>query len=294
VSIATRAKAIVATGQDSGFGKLIRRCIDDRADLLATIVAFNVLFAMFPIILGVLAIVGLVFRDPVAQARARDLILSTVPADGALSVLQAINGASHSAGLFGLLSLVGILWGGFSLFGALEVALDRVYRTPSRPLVGQILMSVGMMVLFALLVSTVLLATTATQLVGRLVGPEVAPPASVAGGVISFLAAFALCFTIYYIVPNARLTAGQVLPGALFASVALVLLTQLLPLYALYVSGVSPYGAVVGLFFLLMTWAYLLGESLLIGAEINALFRPAATALRASSAAPAADRALPG
>ena len=293
--ISIRGRAIISAGQESGFGRLIRRCAEDRADLLAAVVAFNTLFAMFPIILGVLAIVGVILQSPVAQVQARDLVLSTVPADGALSVLHAIDGARQSAGLLGILGLVGVLWAGVSLFGALEAALDRVYRVPSRSLARQSLMSVGMILLFALLVIAELAATTVAQFVGRfarqlpLVGPAMAPALVVAGGVISVLAAFALCFAIFYVVPNVRLTASQVLPGTLFAALALVLLTQMLPLYVLYFGGLNPYGAILGFFFLLMTWALLVGDALLVGAELNALFRPATPEQRPASAALTAE-----
>ncbi|MDO8689150.1 MAG: YihY/virulence factor BrkB family protein [Dehalococcoidia bacterium] len=278
-----RGKTIIAAGQESGLGRLIRRYGEDRADLLAAAVAFNAVFSVFPIILGVLAIVGLVLRSPDAQARAQALILSTVPAEGAASVVQVISVASQSAGLFGLLSLVGLLWGGSNLFGALETAFDLVYQVPTRSFVRQKLMAVGMVPLFALLIVAELVATTMAQFVGPLaqslpmVGPGVALAVVVAGGAISLLAAFAICFAIYYVVPNVRLTASQVLPGTLFASLTLVLLTQAFPLYALYFGSFDRYGAIFGLFFLLMTWAYLVAQALMVGAELNAPFREAAS-----------------
>lgn len=287
MSLAARGKAVLAVVQESGFGQLIRRYGEDRADLLAAAVAFNALASMFPIIIGVLAIAGLILRSPDAQTMAQALVLSIVPADSTASVLQAVNDASQNAGLFGLLGLVGLLWAGSSLFDALEVALCRVYRVPPRSFVRQKLMAVGMMMLFALLVVVELVATSVAQFVGRmaqnlpLVGPGVAPAVVVAGGVISILAAFALCFAIYYVVPNVRLGASQVLPGTLFASVALVLLTQVFPLYVLYLGGFNKYGAIFGLFFLLMTWAYLVAAALMVGAELNALFwRPAVSEKR--------------
>ena len=287
MSLAARGKAILTVVQESGFGRLIRRYGEDRADLLAAAVAFNALASMFPIIIGVLAIVGLILRSPDAQTMAQALVLSIVPADDTASVLQAVNDASQNAGLFALLGLVGLLWVGSSLFDALEVALDRVYRVPPRSFVRQKLMAVGMMMLFALLVVVELMATSVAQFVGRmaqnlpLVGPGVAPAVVVAGGVISILAAFALCFAIYYVVPNVRLGASHVLPGTLFASLALVLLTQVFPLYALYLGGFNKYGAIFGLFFLLMTWAYLVAAALMVGAELNALFwRPAVSEKR--------------
>lgn len=278
MSLAARGKAILTVVEESGFGQLIRRYGEDRADLLAAAVAFNALASMFPIIIGVLAIVGLILRSPDARTMAQALVLSIVPADDTASVLQTVNDASQNAELFGLLGLVGLLWGGSSLFGALEVALDQVYRVPPRSFVRQKLMAVGMMTLFALLVVLELVATSVAQFVGQmahnlpLVGPGVAPAVVVAGGVISILAGFSLCFAIYYVVPNVRLAARHVLPGTLFASLALVLLTQVFPLYVLYLGGFNKYGAIFGLFLLLMTWAYLVAAALMVGAELNALF----------------------
>ena len=249
MSLAVRGKDLVAAAKASRIGQLIRRYSEDRADLLVTIVAFNVLFSMFPIALGVLAIVGFVLRRPGDLALAQTIVLSAVPPDSATSLLKAIEGASQRAGLLGLLSLVGLLWAGSGLFNALETALDRVYRVPSRSFVRQKLMAVGMMMLFALLVVAELVAATVAHLVGRiaegwvLIGPAPAPFVGVAVGAISLLAAFALCFAIYFIVPNLRLTVRQVLPGTLFASFALMLLTQVFPVYALYLGSVNPYGS---------------------------------------------------
>ncbi|MDP2743970.1 MAG: YhjD/YihY/BrkB family envelope integrity protein, partial [Dehalococcoidia bacterium] len=198
MSFVARGKAIIAAVQESGFGQLIRRYGEDRADLLAAVVAFNALFSIFPILLGMLVIVGLILRSPDTQARARDLVLSIVPSDVAASVLQAFDAASQSSGLFGLLSLVGLLWAGFCLFDALEVSLARVYRVPSRSFVRQKLMAMGMMLLFALLLAAELVATAVVQFVGLiaqslpLLAPEAALPVAVAGGAISLLAAFAL------------------------------------------------------------------------------------------------------
>jgi membrane protein len=262
-------------------GQLVRRYGADRADLLAGGVAFNTLFSMFPIILGVLAVVGLIFRGPDAQAAARSYVLSAVPANTTAGVLQAIDSASHNSGLLSVLSLVGLLWAGSGLFGALEATFNRIYGVPSRSFVRQKLMSAGMMLLFAFLVIAELVAITVVHLVGRtalglpLVSPIATLAVAAAGVAVSLLAAFALCFAIFYIVPNLRLSARHVLPGAVFASLAIVLVTQLFPIYVFYLARFNQYGAEFALFFLLMTWAYLVAQALMFGAEINALFRPA-------------------
>ncbi|MDO8672584.1 MAG: YihY/virulence factor BrkB family protein [Dehalococcoidia bacterium] len=282
MSLAARGKAIATAAQKSWLGQLVSRFGKDRADVLAAVIAFNLLFSTFPIILGVLAIVGLIVRDNEARDVALNIVLSAVPMEGAASVLEVLNDASQSAGLIGVLSFVGLLWAGSGLFDALEVSFGQIYGVPTRSFIRGKLMALVMMLLFSLLVVAEMVATIAVGLVGHdavswpFVAPQVAVALSVAGGAISLLAAFALCFAIYFVVPNVRLAPRQILPGTAFTSLALVLLTQIFPLYAFYLGGFNRYGAIFGLFFLLMTWSYLVASALMVGAELNVMSRPVA------------------
>ncbi len=275
-----RGRELFAAYQKSRLRQLVRRYGDDDAGLLASVIAYNALFSLFPIMLVVLTLVGFVLRAPGIEADVQGMVVSALPAAAAGSVLDALAGTRQGAGLFGVLSLIGLLWSGSGLFGSLEVALDRIYRVPSRPFVRQKLMAVAMMVLFAVLVIAVIAATTVAGFVSRLVGalpfvgPGATPGIALVGAAVSVLAAFALCLAIYRVVPNAPLTVKHVLPGAGFAALALLFLSQVFPIYASLVGGFNQYGAIFGLFFLLMTWCYLVAQALLVGAEINALLRP--------------------
>ena len=279
--LASRARAlIVAVLQESGLGWLSRRYGEDRAALLAGAIAYNALFAMFPIIVAILAIIGFFLRDPAALDQARSAIIGAFPPTVAGSVLEVVEGIEQSAGLLGVIGLVGLLWAGSGLFGTLEVALNQVYRVRGRSFVRQKLMAAGMIFIFAFLLVLVVAASSLAQFVARLaravpvLESGVAFALSLVPGLIALLAAFALCFAIYYVVPNVPLTIGQVFPGSLFASLTLVLLTQVFPVYAVLVGGFAQYGAVFGLLFLLLAWSYLVAGALLLGAEINALVGP--------------------
>ncbi len=191
-----------------------------------------------------------------------------------------MDGLARSTRLFGLLTLFGVIWAGTSLFRALEAALNLVYGAPPRSVVRQPPLAMGLLLLFALLVIVQLASAGVIQFVGELagklpaVGPGLALAVAVLSAVLSFGTAFAFSFAIYYVVPNLRLPARQILPGTLFASAALVLLTQIFPLYVRYLSGFNQYGAMLGLFFVLLTWAHLVADAFLLGAELNVLPRP--------------------
>lgn len=79
--------------------------------------ALTAFLTMFPLILGILAVVGLVVHDPTVHTQLDNAIASGFPPDAHAELLDALNGIKHSAGLLGLVSILGLLWGGrrFSL-----------------------------------------------------------------------------------------------------------------------------------------------------------------------------------
>jgi membrane protein len=155
-----------------------------------------------------------------------------------------------------------------------------VYRVRERSFITQRMMGLVMILIFAVMIVLQLAATSAAELfvalagVIPLIGPNLAPFVPLAGFVVSALAAFLLCLTVFYVVPNLRLTLRETLPGTLFATVALVILAQGFPLYARLSGSSGQYDQVFGLALLLMTWSYLVAHAFIVGAELNAILCP--------------------
>ena len=75
---------------------------------------------------------------------------------------------------------------------------------------------------------------------------------------------------VYYMVPNAQVKVKFVLPGAIFATIGWVLLSQAFAIYVRYFSGRTlSYGS-VGISIVLMLWLNGSGIVLTLGAVINA------------------------
>ena len=66
--------------------------------------------SMFPLILGVLAIIGLSIRDPATEARFQVLIIQSFPGTAQPEMLRALHGVKQSAGWLGIVSIGGLLW----------------------------------------------------------------------------------------------------------------------------------------------------------------------------------------
>jgi membrane protein len=91
--------------------------------------AFSVFLAMFPLILGILAILGLVVHDPTMLAKVQRLIVDVFPGDAHPQLLKALEGTKQSAGVMGVISIAGLIWTGTGLFAAMEFALTEVFGT---------------------------------------------------------------------------------------------------------------------------------------------------------------------
>jgi membrane protein len=255
---------------------LVRRFIEDRGPDWAILIAWNALFSMFPILLTISGVLGLVLSAAGFKSQELyQLLLGILPDEQARTqAVQALEGIKQGSGLLLLVGLAGLLWSASSLFGSMEAAFGAVYRTEGRPFLRQKLMSVLMMLLFATLAGVAVGSAAVTPylrwipgLPGLLAVPLVAAGLQAIIGAIVGVALFAV---IYYVVPNRRQSWRRVLPGALLAGIALEALSLLFPLYLYADRGLHRYGQSFGFLFVTMTFFYLLGVITMLGAELNA------------------------
>ena len=245
----------------------------------ASALAFNGLLAMFPLMLGVLSIIGLTIRDPATDLRFQQLIVQSFPGSAQPELLHALNGVKASAGWFGLISIGGLIWSATGIFSTMEFAFAQIYGIKQRGMVRQKLMGLVMMILLVVAIGLTVLANSIAGL---------APSFWIVSWVISFVIGSAvmvlLLVMLYRFVPNRAFTFKQVLPGALLAGILIELLSLAFPLYTRYAGGFNTYGAQFALFFLLASWFYLLSNLMLLGAVYNKfrLGKPEALGLIAS------------
>lgn len=226
----------------------------------AAALAFSAMLAMFPLILGTLAIVGYLIRDPGTEARFQTLILDVFPAGAQMQMIDALNGVKHAAGWMGLLSLGGILWTASGLFSTMEFAFTQIFGTKQRDLLRQKAMGLLMMVVLVVTIGLTVVANTllAAFPLGWLTGLAI-------GGAVMI----GLLVLLYRFVPNRTFKVREVLPGAVLSGILIEVFSLGFPLYAQSARGFSTYGAQFGLFFLLAAWLYILCQLLLLGAVYN-------------------------
>lgn len=252
--------------------RLLSAYFEGQASNYAAGLAFNAFLTMFPIILGLFAILGLFMRDTGFYRAVEHLLVGIFPVNARDSrdIDVTLNAASRHAGTLGLVSLVALIWSGTGLFASLEFALNQVYGVRGRHPLRQRITGLRLIGVF---VAAIVLAVLLNALVA-LIDPNLAPLNVVAG----WLVLTYLLFWIYRFVPNLRLTSREVLPGAIGAGFLIELVSLAFPALYHLTHRASVYTKGFAIFFLLATWLYLLSQLLLMGATLNRLLRPAAEA----------------
>ncbi len=247
---------------------------------LASMLAYNILTSIFPILLALLTILSflLSWNDSLYNSMQTGLV-GAVPANarGFIDIHAALEALKKNTGLLSIISLLGLLWGGSNLFGVMEGSFDIVYRTKPRDFLPQKLMSIGMILIFAVLAPLMFGASTLINLFGS--GTHALIPVS--NGVIELffklltelaavLVAFVLFLAIYTIVPNLPLNPKQAWRGALISAILLVIVNLAFPLYtSVFMSGNKNYGAAAALALVVMAWFWFFSVILMLGAEVN-------------------------
>jgi membrane protein len=288
--------------------RVVKRYLDAQGPNWATLIAWNALFALFPMVLITLTLIGVVLNVPSIAHNVETAVVNAFPGNTAHDeILKALNGVKQNSGIFAVVGFAGLLWSGSALFGAIEQALTALYPCKTRDFLKQKLMAFGMIFLFTALAIPLVLSSALLPALQSLsfvpqfftsgpAGLLIQMAAGVVDGTLIFLA-------IYYVVPNRKQRFRNVLPGAITAGVLLEVFTMVFPLYVKLAGGFNTYGATFALFFLLMTYMFFLGQITVIGGTVNAEYEithepsdciapSPAPAVPAASAAPTAN--LPG
>lgn len=226
----------------------------------ASALAFNGLLAMFPLMLGILAIIGLAVRDPNTDLKFQSLIIETFPPSAQNELMRTLDGVRMHAGLLAIVSIGGLIWSGSGVFATMEFAFAQIFGVKQRDPIRQKLMGFVMMIL---LMAAVVVTVGANALAALL------PVAWALSFVIGAAVMILLLVLLYRLVPNRTFSVKEVLPGALLAGLFIEVLSLVFPLYARFAGGFNTYGAQFALFLLLAAWFYLLSNLILLGAVYN-------------------------
>jgi membrane protein len=256
------------------------------------------LFALFPTLVSASSIIGLAARHAAANY---ELLLRymalVIPPSAYGIVYETFNQiTTESSGRKVTFGLAAGLWAASAGFSAVQDAMNAVYKIKeSRPYWKVRGSAVLISTLLSLLITAILAALLAADFFARLVRVNLAHPliadAAVivirVGGWVIALGLLSLLFAlIYYWAPDVQRRQWRWLtPGAAIGIIGWLVASFALRAYLhFFNSYTATYGS-LGAVIILLTWFYLSGLMLLLGAEVNSEIEAAATEKRLAAQA---------
>ena len=220
----------------------------DDATHLAAGVAYYAIFSMIPLLLGLMAILGLVLNSPELQKQFLDFVTANIPGSSGF-VSSNVGQIVKWRGVLGIGSIIGMLWLGRAVFAAMSRAINRAWGIrKDRPFYLAIPQQMAMTIILGSLVLVSTLSSSVIQLLNNeLFGASRQEPLLDLG--LSYIALYGIpsiitLFTfllIYRFVPNRKMRWRYVWPGALIAAAlfetAKILFFWYLEAFAVYDQG---------------------------------------------------------
>ena len=253
---------------------------DELTDRAAALTYYAVL-SIFPALIALVSIVGLVF-DPARITKAlTDVVSSVGPASAVETFKGPIETLTQSSGTAGIMLIVGIaaaLWTASGYVGAFMRASNVIYEVEEgrsivklRPL--QMLVTLLLVLLLALVLVALVLTGPLADAVGSAVGLGSAAVTAwdIAKWPVLVAVVVVMIALLYYASPNAKLRGVKsILPGAALAVVVWLIASAGFAFYvANFGSYDKTYGALGGVVIFLV-WVWLTNVAMLLGAELNA------------------------
>ncbi len=256
-----------------------RKVLDDDCLGLAGQLAYFTLFSLFPFLMSLVALAGLVVDDPESVLRSlTERMQGFLPSDavGLLAdyIDRTLRGAAPSVLFFGILVA---LWSGWTATNAIIKALNRAYDLrETRPFWKLGGLSILMILGFTLLMAALALVGFGPEVGGyvqRLIGlPVIFQGAwAILRWALAFLAVTLALDILYYLAPNAEVPFKLITPGGFAATVLMFISSVGLSQYVVYFGRYDQIYGQLGAVMVLMLWLYLTGLMVLIGAEMNAV-----------------------
>jgi membrane protein len=271
----------------SAFGLLkqtAQEWLQDKAPQLGAALAYYTVFSLAPLILVLLAIVGVLFRDD--PAGARDKItqqMSYFLDPSAVQVVQSIAQKASQPGKSTIATIIGValaLFGASGVFGQLQDALNTIWGVKAKPGLGIWGFLRARFLSFAMVAGICFLLLVSLAIEALLKGFSHYLQSVLPGGiaiavtvylVFDFAVVVLLFAMIFKFLPDVKIQWRDVWIGAVMTAILFGIGKWLLGFYLGSGAAGSAYGAASSLITLLL-WVYYSSQILLFGAEFTQVY----------------------
>jgi len=254
----------------------------DKAPRLGAALAYYMIMSLAPLLIIVVAIVGLALGSKAAQGQIVGEIHGLIGEKAAETVQMLIQNAHKPASgvLATLAGLVMLLFGASGVFGELKDALNSIWRVPNPGGFSVLRMMRQRFFLFAAVLGTgfllllSMLVTAGITALGKYLGyllPASGYLLQLLNFGVSFAVTTAMFAVIYKVLPDTYVGWRDVGIGATFASFLFTMGKSLIGLYLGRSTVASVYGA-AGSIIMILVWVYYSAQIFYMGAEFSQVY----------------------
>jgi membrane protein len=250
---------------------------NDRVSTLAAATAYYFFFSLFPLLLFLTPLLGVVGDGQQLMASLLSRLSATLPGDALSLLRKTLSEIITSSGEAGVMSLGALLagWAGSNIFGSLMEALNVAYdATETRPFWKRILIRLGCLAFSGVVVIGATLVFLDGERLAHWVGDTRGLGAAGVAAVtaVEFVVAAALMVAlgvlIYKVLPNVQQRWSHLVVASALTTVLWILATLLFRLYVQnFTSFNKTYGTIGGVIALL-SWMYYTMFVVLAGGEL--------------------------
>ncbi|UWG48921.1 Ribonuclease BN family enzyme [Halanaeroarchaeum sp. HSR-CO] len=229
---------------------------------LAAAVAYYGFLSVIPLLLLSISVGTALGYD--VSSEVLGLVGDMVTPAGAAALANAVDASGPGGGIT-VVGVAVLLWSSLRVFRGLDVAFSSIYGDEmAEPLLSQLGDALLVVAVISVSVAGVLLLGVVLSVLDLgSVALIVGPAALTVGLALAFL-------PIFYIFPDADVSLREALPGTVLTAVGWTALATTFGIYAQFVPSFRLYG-VLGAALLLVTWLYLGGVIIMVGAVVNAV-----------------------
>ncbi len=239
----------------------------DGCAFLSQAIAFNALFAIFPLLVLVLTAASLFI--PNAEQQILQFFDTFAPALHD-TVAANVRTYVYGRGVSSAIAFVVVIWASKNLFMGLAYALNRALAVPkSRPLYHDILISIVMLPITGVLTIFAIAMPVAVSILFAKAHVQTQSASQIVAYAISMALVFAVVVFLYTFLPNRPVHWHFAVPGATFVALMWPGVQFAFAFYTVHVDFTRVYGALSAPLVLLL-WFYLMGLIFFFGAELSA------------------------
>jgi membrane protein len=252
---------------------VLKRFDSDHGFFLSAGITFNLLICLVPLILLLLALVGIyLYSDREVLNHIRRYFENAVPSLDP-RIMRNVLRIIRDRRIFGILGIGGLVWTSTWVFSSLRTALNMIFQVErDRGILREKAIDLFMILLAGIfLLLSMIFTSGITFIQSYRFGPflSLGPTLRfILKYIIPFFFTFWMCFLIYKIIPNRKIQFKTALQAALFTSLLWEVAKQLFGWYVLHLGRFSMvYGSLstLAIFFF---WIYYSSVILLMGGEV--------------------------